>query len=105
MEASGTSTMKFAVNGCILIRTLDGANIEKRQEAKLATLREKLQVTTKLTAVCLAGLHPVEASFAQSTFDLDVLNVLKSLILHFSVLYFSSLFFKYSTLVVSFFES
>eukprot|EP01067_Filipodium_phascolosomae_P009028 Filipodium_phascolosomae@DN7954_c0_g1_i1.p1 len=62
-EASGTSNMKFVMNGGLILGTMDGANIEIREEGGAETMfifGASEPDVTKLRANARAGIYPID---------------------------------------------
>src|SRR5262249_21899700 len=67
-EASGTGNMKFAMNGAITIGTMDGANIELRDEIGADYFFPFGLNAAEVYALKAAGYHP--ATFYESSPEL-----------------------------------
>jgi glycogen phosphorylase len=73
MEASGTGNMKFAMNGALTIGTLDGANVEIRQEVGAENFFLFGLTAAEVSNLKLQGYHPWDYYQANETLK-SVLN-------------------------------
>jgi len=76
-EASGTSNMKFALNGAVTIGTLDGANIEIREEVGADNFFSFGLTTVEIARLRAAGYQP-RAYFHANDELRAVIEVLRS---------------------------
>jgi starch phosphorylase len=67
-EASGTSNMKFVMNGCIIIGTMDGANVEISQEVgeeNMFIFGARLSEVNSIRERMSRGDHPIPHELRQ----------------------------------------
>ncbi|MEO8661614.1 MAG: glycogen/starch/alpha-glucan phosphorylase [Bryobacteraceae bacterium] len=76
-EASGTSNMKFALNGALTIGTLDGANVEMLEEAGAENIFIFGHTTPEVKALRASGYNSAEWSAGNPRIN-RILNAIRS---------------------------
>jgi len=76
-EASGTGNMKFAINGALTIGTMDGANIELREEIGAENFFDFGLTTEQVTALRNDGYRPADVLAADAELA-SVLELIRS---------------------------